>query len=87
MRSVNGFDFIKWMREDACTKMVPVIVMSASAAAQDASRAYELGANAYMVKPPTYQALERLIRTIAEFWDAGEQPAIDWTKAVRNCPP
>jgi len=75
------------MREDACTKMVPVIVMSASAAAQDASRAYELGANAYMVKPPTYQALERLIRTIAEFWDAGEQPAIDWTKAVRNCPP
>jgi hypothetical protein len=41
-----------------------------------------------MVKPATYQALERLIRTIAEFWDAGQQPAIDWKQVkVSNCPP
>jgi hypothetical protein len=43
--------------------------------------------NAYMAKPPDPRAFERLLRTIAEFWDLGETPDFDWSKnpATSNC--
>ncbi len=77
MPRVSGFDLIRWMRSDGYARLIPVIVLSSSALPQDVNRAYELGANAYMVKPPSYIALERLIRSIAEFWDSGQKPDIE----------
>ena len=39
------------------------------------------------VKPASYIALERLIRSIAEFWDSGEKPAIESASMEPlNCP-
>src|SRR5687767_9339564 len=77
MPRVDGFQLIKWMRGDTPARIIPIIVMSSSALAQDVNRAYELGANAYMVKPANYLALERLFRTIADFWNAGEKPTTE----------
>ena len=74
MPRLNGFDVITWMRKHFPWKLTPIIVLSSSALPQDVNRAYELGANAYMVKPADYRALERLFRTIADFWNAGEKP-------------
>jgi CheY-like chemotaxis protein len=74
MPHVTGFDLIKWMRNDAHARRVPVIVLSGSGLAKDVNRSYELGANAYMVKPADARALERLLRTIGEFWDLRETP-------------
>jgi len=78
MPRVTGFEVIEWMRKDGFAKLVPIIVMSSSALPQDVNREYELGANAYMVKPADFRALERLIRTIAEFWNVGEKPVLEW---------
>jgi CheY-like chemotaxis protein len=78
--AVNGFDLIRWMRNDRRARLIPIIVLSSSNLADDVNRAYELGANAYMVKPPDPRAFERLFRTIAEFWDLGEKPDFDWSK-------
>lgn len=85
MPRVTGFKLIQWMREDGYAKLIPIIVMSSSGLPQDVNRAYELGANAYMVKPASYVALERLIQSIAQFWDSGEKPATDIEPL--NCPP
>jgi len=35
---------------------------------EDIDRAYELGANAYMVKPVSYRAVERLFESITHYW-------------------
>jgi CheY-like chemotaxis protein len=78
--AVNGFDLIRWMRHDAKTKLIPIIVLSSSNRSDDVNLAYALGANAYMVKPPDPHAFERLFRTIAEFWDLGETPDYDWSR-------
>src|SRR5687767_1280686 len=75
MPRLNGFDVIVWMRRHYPWKLTPIIILSSSALPQDVNRAYELGANAYMVKPADYRALERLFRTIADFWNAGETPS------------
>lgn len=77
MPRLNGFDVISWMRRHYPSKLTPIIVLSSSALPQDVNRSYELGANAYMVKPADFRALERLFRTIADFWNAGEAPAFE----------
>ena len=82
MPRLNGFDVIGWMRHHYPWKLTPIIILSSSALPQDVNRAYELGANAYMVKPADYRALERLFRTIADFWSAGETPTTAFESAV-----
>jgi DNA-binding response OmpR family regulator len=77
MPRLNGFDVIEWMRRHQPWKLTPIIILSSSALPQDVNRAYELGANAYMVKPADFRALERLFRTIADFWNAGITPTQD----------
>jgi len=79
MPGVTGFDLIRWIRQDANMRLVPVIVLSSSSLPEDVNRSYMLGANAYMVKPPDPRALERLFGTIAQFWSAGEAPYISWS--------
>jgi CheY-like chemotaxis protein len=82
MPRLNGFDVIGWMRRHYPWKLTPIIILSSSALPQDVNRAYELGANAYMVKPADYRALERLFRTIADFWNAGETPTTELESVV-----
>jgi len=82
MPRLNGFDVIGWMRRHYPWKLTPIIILSSSAVPQDVNRAYELGANAYMVKPADYRALERLFRTIADFWNAGETPTTELESVV-----
>ena len=81
MPRLNGFDVIEWMRRHYPWKLTPIIILSSSALPQDVNRAYELGANAYMVKPADYRALERLFQTIADFWNLGMTPTNE-TEAV-----
>jgi CheY-like chemotaxis protein len=75
MPRVGGFEVLKWIRGDGPARLIPIVILSSSALADDVNRAYELGANSYMVKPTTAEALERLIQTISDFWYAGEKPA------------
>jgi CheY-like chemotaxis protein len=75
---LGGFDVIQWMRLNPATKLTPIIVLSSSADPQDINRAYQLGANAFMVKPADHRALDRLLRTIGEFWLASETPFFGW---------
>jgi CheY-like chemotaxis protein len=85
MPRVTGFDLIAWMRKDDHWRLVPIIILSSSGLAADVNRAYELGANAYMVKPAGGRSLERLFQTIAEFWMAGEKPDLagSYTRTMR----
>ncbi|HMJ64770.1 MAG TPA: response regulator [Candidatus Binatia bacterium] len=74
MPRLGGFEVLKWIRGEGAARLIPVIILSSSALADDVNRAYELAANAYMVKPTTAEALERLIQTVSDFWYAGEKP-------------
>jgi CheY-like chemotaxis protein len=78
MPVVGGFDVIRWMRSHAQAKLVPIIVLASSSLPADVNRAYELGANAFMVKPADHRALEQLLRTMGEFWLANEGPHPSW---------
>jgi CheY-like chemotaxis protein len=81
MPGVTGFEVIEWMRKNQRTQLTPIIVLSSSSLPADINRTYELGANAYMVKPADHLSLERLLQTIGEFWLASEGPVQGWTRS------
>src|SRR5215510_2270454 len=51
MPGLNGFEVLTWLRKQPGLKRLPVIVLTSSNLASDINRAYEMGANSYLVKP------------------------------------
>jgi CheY-like chemotaxis protein len=64
----NGFEVIQWVREQPGLKRLPIVVLTSSREDPDINRAYELGANAYMVKPVDFQAVQDLFQSIIRYW-------------------
>jgi len=64
----SGFDVLQWMRAHPAYKGVPVIMLTSSSQPLDVRRAYDLGANAYLVKPMDVDEIVRLLITIRDFW-------------------
>jgi DNA-binding response OmpR family regulator len=65
---LSGLDVLKWIREQRSSHTLPVIVFSSSNNPQDVCRAYELRANAYLVKPANVQGLIELVASLKDFW-------------------
>jgi CheY-like chemotaxis protein len=65
----TGFEVLEWVKRDHHTlRRIPVVIVSSSDNPNDINRAYELGANAYMVKPMDYRAVEHLFQSITHYW-------------------
>lgn len=64
MPVMNGFDVLAWMQKQKFPSPIPVIVLSGSDQEQDKSRARQLGATDYLVKPITVADLEHFLRDI-----------------------
>lgn len=61
MPRMNGFDTLKALREHQKWKAIPVAILTTSDDPSDRQRSRELGADAYMVKPPNYAHLRDVI--------------------------
>jgi CheY-like chemotaxis protein len=73
----NGFDVLECVRKNPLLKRLPVIMFSSSAEERDVNRAYDLGANSYVVKPGDTKRWEELVKKIHEYWiDINEKPTI-----------
>jgi CheY-like chemotaxis protein len=65
---VMGLDVLTWIRDQPQFKSTIVIVLTSSRHIGDIGKAYQLGANAYLVKPADLNALEGMMRTLKDFW-------------------
>lgn len=69
MPRVSGFDVLKWVKQEGGSlRRIPIVIVSASDNPADINRAYELGANAYMVKPVDFRAVQHLFDSITHYW-------------------
>ena len=59
---LSGFEVLAWLRAQPAFKESPVIILTSSPEARDQKRALELGAKAYMIKPPTEETLHKIAR-------------------------
>jgi CheY-like chemotaxis protein len=60
----NGFEVLEWIRQQPALNQLCVCILSASSLPADIARAYDLGANAYMVKPGNLAGLMHLATTL-----------------------
>lgn len=74
----SGFEVLSWIRRDARPlRRTPVLMLTSSRHSVDINRAYELGANAYAVKPDTHGELVQLLQSIKQFWlEQNEFPVV-----------
>lgn len=63
-----GLNVLQWIRQRPELATTVVIIISASANPEDIDSAYRLGANAYLVKPSSFDQLQGLARSLKEFW-------------------
>ena len=64
----TGIEVLQWIREQPALRKLPVIILSASAQKSDVGRCYELGVNAFLVKPSSIDTLGDMCRAIQHFW-------------------
>jgi CheY-like chemotaxis protein len=65
---VFGHEVLAWIRRQRQFESLVVIVLTSSNEASDLSRCYALGANSYLVKPPTAEQLETLAKAFKWQW-------------------
>ena len=65
---ISGHDVLAWIRRQKDLEGLVVIVLTSSNEASDLSRCYALGANSYLVKPPTPEQLEDLAKAFKWYW-------------------
>jgi DNA-binding response OmpR family regulator len=65
----SGFEVLQWLRRQAAgLSRLPVIMLTSSRHSADINRAYDLGANSYLVKPDTGAQLEELAVQFQTYW-------------------
>ena len=65
----TGFEVLEWVKgQGRPLRRIPVVIVSSSDNPADINQAYELGANAYMVKPMNYREVEHLFQSITHYW-------------------
>jgi CheY-like chemotaxis protein len=65
---VSGLEVLAWIRNQPSLKRLPVILLTSSSQTADINRAYDLGANSFLVKPPDLDSLTQLVKTVAHYW-------------------
>jgi len=74
----SGLEILQWLRQQNGLRRIPVIVLTSSRQSNDVSRAYDLGANSYLVKPVEFAALIDIMKTLGLYWLVmNEKPQID----------
>lgn len=65
----SGFEVLQWLRRQVTgLKRLPVIILTSSRHSADINRAYDLGANSYLVKPDTGVQLDELAEQFRSYW-------------------
>jgi CheY-like chemotaxis protein len=64
----SGMEVLTWIRQHPQLKRLIVVIFTSSKHDLDINRAYELGANSYLVKPVGFEALQETISQVNHYW-------------------
>jgi two-component system response regulator len=71
---VDGIEVLRQVKADPDLKLIPVVVMTSSREEQDLISTYELGVNAYVVKPLKFNDFVAAVAQIGAFWGIHNEP-------------
>jgi len=68
MPRMDGIEVLRLIRNDNELKMLPVVMLTSSREEQDLIKSYELGVNAYVVKPVDFKDFIEAVKQVGIFW-------------------
>lgn len=71
---INGIEVLRRLREEDCTKLLPVVVLTTSSEEQDMLDSYSLGCNSYIRKPVDFIQFSEAIRQLGMYWLLMNEP-------------
>jgi CheY-like chemotaxis protein len=71
---MDGLEVLKQLKDDAAMRSIPVVMLTSSREEQDLVRSYNLGVNAYVVKPVDFKDFVTALRELGLFWAVINQP-------------
>ena len=71
---VDGLEVLKQIKSDEKLSMIPVVVLTSSREEKDMVASYELGVNAYVVKPVDFHEFVNAIKELGAFWAVINEP-------------
>jgi DNA-binding response OmpR family regulator len=71
---VDGLEVLRQIKSDANLRMIPVVVLTSSKEEKDMVASYQLGVNAYVVKPVDFHEFVNAIKELGVFWAVINEP-------------
>jgi CheY-like chemotaxis protein len=68
MPRMDGLEVLREIRGDSELKTIPVVILSSSREERDLKLGYELGVNAYVVKPVDFKEFMEAVELLGHFW-------------------
>lgn len=65
---MSGFELLEWLQKQPVLKCIPVVVLTSSRESVDIDKAYDLGANSYLIKPVDFDGLLELVNMLSKYW-------------------
>jgi CheY-like chemotaxis protein len=71
---VSGHELLSWLRGQEIVRRIPVVILTTSDERSDVNRAYDLGANSYLRKPVSFDALIEILTRLNVYWLTSNEP-------------
>ncbi len=71
---VSGLEVLRTVRSHARTRLLPIVVLSSSAAEGEVAQSYALGANSYVQKPVSLERFSEVIDLLGRYWLVLNEP-------------
>jgi CheY-like chemotaxis protein len=68
MPKIDGLEVLRQIKNDAALKTIPVVMLTSSREESDLFRTYDLGVNAYVVKPVEFTSFMEAVKVLGQFW-------------------
>jgi CheY-like chemotaxis protein len=88
MPKMDGFEVLRAVRKSKSFSALRIIVLTSSEDIRDVNRAYELGANSFLVKPLEFENFKSMMQTLSAFWlRTSKTPMLDRPARAGNHAP
>jgi CheY-like chemotaxis protein len=83
MPKMDGLEVLRQMKADPNLKRVPVVMMTGSREESDLVKSYDLGVNAFVVKPVDFKQFVDSVQSLSCFWGLINEPPPGSTSAAK----
>jgi CheY-like chemotaxis protein len=74
MPKLDGLQVVKQLKADEKLRYIPIVIVTSSREARDLDECYQLGVNAYVVKPVRFSEFIEAVKSIGVFWALINEP-------------